>query len=283
MQTGTRLSAHRPRTAAIRAPDHLGDGVMALPAITAIAAAYPTVVHAPRWGAELYAGLRVVPAEAPPDAEVGVLFKPSVGAAWRWRHLRERVGVGRIGLLTTSVSGLGHRAEGYARVAAALGVDVRGTPVFSPRGVAPPLPDRFVGLNPWSPSPTVRWPHFRALADALAEPVVFFAGPGEGDAVRAIAGPHPVVEGLTLPDFAAALDRCRVFVSGDSGAAHFAAACGARVVVVYGSTDPALTGPAGATPVLGPRPWCAPCYRKACPFHLRCLAPLAIDAVRGAL
>ena len=69
----------------IRAPDHLGDGVMALPAIRALAAAGPIRVYAPRWGAELYAGLEVLQVDVRPDAPVGVLFKPSFGAAWRWR------------------------------------------------------------------------------------------------------------------------------------------------------------------------------------------------------
>jgi ADP-heptose:LPS heptosyltransferase len=111
--------------------------------------------------------------------------------------------------------------------------------------------------------------------------VVFFAGPGEGAVVRAIAGPHRVVEGLSLPDFAAALDACRVFVSNDSGAAHFAAACGARVLVLHGSTTASLTGVGAA--VEGPALWCRPCYGKRCFRGLRCLQDLDPDAVFGAV
>lgn len=269
---------------AVRAPDHLGDGVMALAAIRGVAALGPTVVHAPRWGAELYRGLVVRGVDVPPAGPVGVLFKPSFGAAWRWRHLPRRVGLashGRGALLTDPVpEPAGHRREGYAAVAAALGASA-GDGRWSHRGQTPDVPDGHVGLNPWSPSPTVRWPHFRALADRLDRPVVFYAGPGEGAAVRAIAGPHPVVEGLALPDFAAALDRCRVFVSNDSGAAHFAAACGARVLVVHGSTDAALTG-VGEGLDGGPL-WCRPCYRKWCFNGLRCLENVAPGDVLGRL
>jgi ADP-heptose:LPS heptosyltransferase len=278
----------------IRAPDHLGDGVMALPAIRALAALGPARVYAPRWGPELYEGLHdalhgaleVRPVTARPDGDIGVLFKPSFGAAWRWRHLPRRIGLAtaRRGPLLTDVVPVRveHRREGFARVAAVLGAEVTGLPTYSRRGHAPgSLPARFVGLNPWSPSATVRWPHFRALANQLAgegRGVVFFAGPGEGAAVRAIAGPHAVVEGLSLPEFAAALDRCAVFVSNDSGAAHFAAACGTPVVVVHGSTTASRTGVGSA--VEGPDLWCRPCYGKRCFVGLGCLR--AVDAERVA-
>jgi ADP-heptose:LPS heptosyltransferase len=266
----------------IRAPDHLGDGVMALPAISALSDRWRVVVHAPRWGCDLYDGIEVVTVDQPPSGDVAVLLKPSFGAAWRWRAVPRRVGLSTMGrrwLLTDPLDVREeHRRDGYARVAAHLGAAAVGMPVYSRRGRAPEgLPEAYIGLNPWSPTATVRWPRFRALADALDAPVVFFCGPGEEDAVRAIAGPHRVVAGLSLPDFAAALDRCRAFVSNDSGAAHFAAACGVRTVVIHGSTAPERTGV--GTPVEG-EAWCRPCYRKGCPFALQCL-DVSVDAVRS--
>jgi ADP-heptose:LPS heptosyltransferase len=275
-----------PVELAIRAPDHLGDAVMALPAVHALCAAFGARIHAPRWGAELYAPYAVVPVDEPPAGSDGAILKPSFGAAWRWRHLRRRVGLatsGRAFLLTDplAVRPGEHRRAGYARVAAAFGVPVVGMPAYAPRGTAPLLPDGYVGLNPWSPTATVRWPHFRALADRIRGPVVFFAGPGEGTAVRAIAGPHPVVEGLSLPDFAAALEKCRVFVSNDSGAAHFAAACGTRVVMVHGPTTAGLTGVGEA--VEGPDLWCRPCYAKQCPLSGRCLTEVRVERVEAVL
>lgn len=259
---------------------------MALPAIAALSRAFDVEVHAPRWGGELFDGLRVVAADAPPRGSAGALFKPSFGAAWRWRGLERRAGLataGRGWLLTDAlpVRPDEHRSAGYARVAASFGVPVLGAPRYGARGVAPELPAGFVALNPWSRTPPARWPHFRALADSLEEPVVFFAGPGEADEVRAIAGPHRVVSGLSLPDLAAALDRCRVFVSGDTGAGHFAAACGARVVMLHGSTAPGLTGAGEA--IEGPDLWCRPCYRKSCPFGVACLARIPAATVGAAL
>lgn len=274
---------------AIRAPDHLGDGVMALPAVAALARLGPAVVHAPRWGGDLYGflGVRVAPAEVLPEGDVGVLFKPSFGAAWRWRGLPRRVGLasaGRGPLLTDAVpERVEHRREGYARVATALGATVTPTPYLA-RGRAPRLPRGAVLLHAWSPSPTVRWPGFPALAAAIERraPVVWHAGPGEESAVRELAGPHAtVLSGLSLPVLASVLESVPVLVSNDSGVAHLAAAVGARVVVVHGSTAPQRTGV--GTPVVGPALWCAPCYRKWCFNDLRCLRGVSVEAVLAAV
>ena len=260
---------------------------MALPAIYALAARFPVQIHAPRWGRELYPDQAVLPCDASPTGDIGVLFKPSFGAAWRWRHLPRRIGLStslRGWLLTDPVpEPTGHRRMGYAAVAAALQTETLPLPGWSWRGEAAPLPGGTllpIGLNPWSPSLTVRWPHFRALADQLVAsgyPVVFFCGPGEEAAVRQIAGSHPLLAGLSLADFAATLQGCALFLSNDSGAAHFAAACGARVHVIHGSTGAARTGV--GEPLQGPGRFCQPCYRKSCPLGLACLEDVTVAQV----
>lgn len=269
----------------VRAPDHLGDAVMALGAIEALGELGRLRVYTRgRWGPSLYAGLEVHPATEPPGhADVAVCLKPSWHAAFQWRHL-PTVGVGpRWRYHTALPERVEHRRERYARLAVAAGARAPGPPTYRPRGVAPALPARFVGLNPWSPSGPVRWPGFGALVRALAPlPLVAFCGPGEEPAARRAVGPDvPLVVGLSLPDFAAALAGCAVLVSNDSGAAHFAAACGTPVVMVHGSTAPETTGV--GTPVeRAERRWCQPCYRKSCPWGLPCL-DVAPDAVVAAV
>ena len=49
-----------------------------------------------------------------------------------------------------------------------------------------------------------------------------------------------------IPEFAALLGMCDVAVTNDSGGMHLAAAVGARVVAVFGMTDPRRTGPLGS-------------------------------------
>jgi heptosyltransferase-2 len=117
------------------------------------------------------------------------------------------------------------------------------------------------------------WLGFRELADVLAvdRPVVFYGGPGEERRVQEVAGRHPVKIGLSLPAFASALNRCALFVSNDSGAAHFARAVGAETLVIFGSTTWTRTGPSGSLAVEGPPLGCRPCYGRRC--EIRSPAP----------
>ena len=258
----------------IRAPDHFGDGVMALAAVAGLGGCAATLgvrawVHAPPWGTELYGwlpGVEVVARDVTPrQGSTGVLLKPSFGAAWRWRNLPERVGIagnGRGWLLTGAIRDVPgeHRRQGYARVAGALGasVPVDARPSFAPR--APweawsPGPG-FVALNAWGRTPSTRWPFMSALADLLVREgraVVFLAGPEEGNPVRALASGHPVLEHRELAPLASLLRSAALVVSHDSGLAHFAEACGASVLVVHGPTDPRVTG-AGIGVSAVPRP-----------------------------
>lgn len=265
----------------VRVPDHLGDAVMALGAITALDDLGTLVLHArSRWDAELFAGFTLADESPPAEADVAVMLKPSAHVAWQWRHL-PTLGIGpRRRYRTALPEAVEHRREGYARLARAAGATEVGAPVYRPRGTSPALPERFIGLNPWSPSRTVRWAGFRALIEALAPlPVVAFCGPGEAAEVRAAVGPDVLlVDALSLPDFADALSGCVAFVSNDSGAAHFAAACGVNVVMVHGSTVPERTG-VGVAVERPARLWCQPCYRKQCGWGRPCL-DVAVEPVR---
>ncbi|MFT4622824.1 MAG: heptosyltransferase-2 [Myxococcota bacterium] len=275
-----------------RAPNHLGDGVMALPAIRALSMLGDLHIQAPRWGPELYRGVDATIA-APgvvASADLAVVFPPSLRTAWQARRARRRIGVAsdhRGWLLTDRVVPGRHRRDTYGALARAAGADVSGEPAWHRRPGDPlsSLPLGHVGLNPLSVSGSVReWPRFRQLADRVDTPV-FYAGPGEGGRLRPIAGRHATVVGLSLPELAAALARCAVFVSNDSGAAHFARACGVPTVVIFGSTAPDHTGPPGCIPVVGPRPACAPCGRQRCRERLGCLeVPVAevLDALEAA-
>ncbi len=62
-----------------------------------------------------------------------------------------------------------------------------------------------------------------------------------GDSARNLAGKTSLVL------LAAALGRCRAALSNDSGGMHLATALNVPVVALFGLTDPALTGPIGAS------------------------------------
>ncbi|TVQ90987.1 MAG: hypothetical protein EA397_10860 [Deltaproteobacteria bacterium] len=269
-----------------RAPNHLGDGIMALPAIRALAAlSTDFVVQAPCFGAEIYRGLRVeAPGPLPEGADLAVLFAPSLRAAWQARRARRRIGVAsdfRGPLLTDVVIPARHRAQTYARLAETAGARVDGSPALSFDGApSVEVAQGHVGLVPVSRSgPCVEWRGFAELADRLRVPVVAYGGPGERKRVaERLPGRDLGAVGLSLSDLGRALGRCRVLVANDSGAAHFARALGVPTVVVYGSTSPDRTGPTGARSVEGPDPGCRPCYRKRC--ARRDLACLRIEVDR---
>ncbi|MEL6342813.1 MAG: hypothetical protein AAFV53_06745, partial [Myxococcota bacterium] len=189
----------------VRAPDHLGDGVMALSAIQALR---PTIIIGPRWAPDLYAnlGARIHPPGGRwPDADLAVLFKPSLRAAIAARHARRRIGVShdaRWPLLSDVVpTGRRHRIETYARLARLAGAPLDDPlPRYAPSAgpAVPEISRDAVLLLPGTASPeTVRWSGFRDLADRLAGSAVFTGGPDEDAIVRAIAGPHRVIAPLS--------------------------------------------------------------------------------------
>ncbi len=100
-----------------------------------------------------------------------------------------------------------------------------------------------------------RWPvdRFARVATELTSRLPLEAllvwGPGEEEMARAVleaAGSAPHIHlapPLQLMELAALLQRSRLFVGGDSGPMHLAAAMGAPVVGIFGPTDPELNRP----------------------------------------
>jgi heptosyltransferase-1 len=85
-------------------------------------------------------------------------------------------------------------------------------------------------------------------ADGLATIVNY--GPGEkklADAVLAASGGAAQAVACSISELIALTRRARLFVGGDTGPTHLAAALGVPVVGIYGPTDPARNGPMGAT------------------------------------
>ncbi len=107
-----------------------------------------------------------------------------------------------------------------------------------PRIDCPRLPaGDFAAIHPFSGSPRKNWPLFRELAARLSIPVRWCAGPEEPleNAVRF----------ENLYDLAAWLRSARLYIGNDSGISHLAAAAGARVLAIFGPTDPAVWAPRG--------------------------------------
>ncbi len=177
------------------APNHLGDGVMALPALQGLAAVDRLTIVATRpWARDLFRGIDAMVVKKPPrTGDTAVLFPPSIRVAWEARRFRRRIGVaadGRRLLLSHAVPECGHRREVYASLARTAGATVRGDPVFRPKLDDPTVdvPQGHLALVPLSVSGAVReWPRYRQLAKRSCRPVVFYGGPGEEERLARVA------------------------------------------------------------------------------------------------
>jgi ADP-heptose:LPS heptosyltransferase len=115
-----------------------------------------------------------------------------------------------------------------------------------------------IGLGPTANWSGKIWPpeRFVALFHALAARVpgarpAVFAGPGAAEralaapVLAALPGAVDLVGALTLPEAAACLQRCRLFIGNDSGLMHIAAAAGAPTLGLFGRSRADEYAPAG--------------------------------------
>jgi len=111
----------------------------------------------------------------------------------------------------------------------------------------------FAVLHPGSGSETKNWPieNWIALGDALlarGDQLVIVAGEADVNRMRSLkeewkGKPVQFAENLPLPQLAALLEGS-FFIGHDSGISHIAAAAGARCLLLFGWTDPAIWAPA---------------------------------------
>ena len=75
-----------------------------------------------------------------------------------------------------------------------------------------------------------------------------------------------------------------VLLTNDTGTMHLAALLGVRTVAIFGSTEPALTGPLGpGHVVLRHKVECSPCFLRECPIDFPCMKAIESHEVVAAL
>ena len=123
--------------------------------------------------------------------------------------------------------------------------------------------------------------------------VVVVAGPGEEARAEECGAGIPGSIALTRPvldlfEELALLERAALLLTGDMGPRHLAVACGAKQVVVFGSTDPRHTADfLGETRAVRRVVPCGPCHRGRCPLEgtdaLSCLTGVDPKAIASAV
>src|SRR5579883_22264 len=155
-----------------------------------------------------------------------------------------------------------------------------------------------IGVNVGATRPQKRWPedHFVSLVSQLVNDanVAILGGPVESDRstaerIRQSVGAERFIDltgKTTITDLAAVIACCDALVTADTGAMHIASAVGTPQVALFGSTDPAITGPYGPSParVIYKSLSCAPCGKHpTCDGRFDCLQSITPDEVLLAL
>jgi len=116
----------------------------------------------------------------------------------------------------------------------------------------------FALLNPGAGWGAKQWPAerygyvARRLAEDGVKSLINF-GPGEEFLMRAVeSASEGAAQGVacSLTELIALTRRARLFIGGDTGPMHLAAALGIPVVAIFGPTDPARNGPFGTRSIV---------------------------------
>lgn len=228
-------------------PGAIGDCILALPAMEFLRAGYteiwvsspvvPLVRFADRVRAISSTGLDLLglPGVQPPAKLLRDLGGFDSIVSWygtKRGELRQALPATFLDALPAAGS-TEHCADFFARQ---VGAPVPALPRI---GCPASQPGPYAVLHPFSGSPRKNWPlsQYRALAERLPWPVEWCAGPEE---------PLPDARRFdNLYELATWISGARVYIGNDSGISHLAAAAGAKVVAIFGPTDPAVWAPRG--------------------------------------
>jgi len=198
----------------------------------------------------------------------------------------------------TSPYGYVHVAEQYLALLEDLGLpkskaELPSTPTLPKPTDAPSQP--YLAILPGAAyGPAKRWDPasfatvIRNLQKSYSLEPVLLGGPGDIEACKAVAqslgSPITDLSGKTTTlELANWLAHARLILCHDSGPMHLAAFLRKPSVAIFGSTEPAWTGPLGSSvTVVRHKVSCSPCFLKTCPIDRRCMTRLTPEEVLSA-
>jgi heptosyltransferase-2 len=186
---------------------------------------------------------------------------------------------------------VGWRAEnGFPRLEVSAGDRIAAEGILRKCGISGR--GMLVALSPGAEyGPAKRWPaeRFARIGDWAAErwgAKTIALGSGNdasvcAEMIRSMKYPSVNLCGATsLNEAVGLISMARFFVTNDSGLMHVASALGVPTVAVFGSTDPAATGPLGpGTRVIRNPVPCAPCLQRECGGDFACMLAVTPEAV----
>ena len=184
-----------------------------------------------------------------------------------------------------------HHSRAYLRIAERIGADM--SEPLPPVAITAPEP-LTLGLCPGAEyGPAKRWLHFAEAAQVLSERhgirwLIFGTGKERslGEQIASTLGANGInlVGQTTLSQLMNELRRCQALLTNDTGTMHLAAHLGVPTIALFGSTEPALTGPLGAGhTVIRHHVECSPCFLRECPIDFRCMKRITVAEVVAAV
>ena len=253
----------------------------------------------------LFSAVRLIGQQEPFDA--AILFPNSLRVALEAWRVPRKVGYrghARAWLLNQIVreprrpGPLEHHATRFLRIADDCGADIdrmRDTNRASPQTVKV-SDQKFLGLCPGAEyGPAKRWlpERFAEAAAAISAQsktkwILFGTEKDKaiGETIATALGDNCSnrIGQTTLDELIEELRGCRALLTNDTGTMHLAALLGVPVVAVFGSTEPALTGPLGnGHTILRHHVECSPCFLRECPIDFRCMKEIAVPEVVNAV
>jgi len=154
-------------------------------------------------------------------------------------------------------------------------------------GVKEPI----VVISPGAKSHLKRWTieGFAEVADRLIAECnvsVAFVGTEEDKGVvdkiikKMKNEPHNLVKKTNIRQLASLLKRSKLFITNDSAPLHLGCAVAAKVLAIFGPTDPKKYGPTGEFDcVINQKLFCAPCENATCKYDYECMKLVLPDTV----
>ncbi len=158
--------------------------------------------------------------------------------------------------------------------------------------------DKLLAVNPAASCPSKVWPavRFAEAIDRLIEKygfkVLVLCGPKDMKLAQELIGrmhkPAINLAGKTsVSQLASLLERCRLFISNDSGPVHVASAVGTPVISIFSRAQAGLSpqrwGPRGIKDiVLHKKVGCVECLAHNCTKELACLKAITVEDVLNA-
>jgi heptosyltransferase-2 len=322
---------------AVRAPNWIGDSVLALPAIESLSRNFPAAhiwIITKAWVKDIFTsldfihGVHLLPDQSNwksirqaakqlnrMDFDTSLLLTNSFGSALlfymakiphRWGYSRD----GRQPLLTKRVSRetgdkTYHHVYYYLNLISGLGLKP-----CSPRlalsvtkeekqwaksflAASNIRPDkRLFVINPGAYYGSAkRWPVLKygplvtAIQEKFDAEILIIGSSQELALAESIADsvkkkPNILAGKTTLQQLISILSLADLCVTNDSGPMHIANALGVPIVVLFGPTDPAITGPFQKPSVYIKKDVpCWPCAYRECPFDHRCMMNISHEEV----